>query len=1178
MKFKYIPVLTLSVMFLFGFSVSKAGAASDLNNNSIDDNIETEVIVNSNQSLEAGEYFFNNLIITNNATLTLQGDPNSNSVFKGVKINAINITIENSALISADRQGYYPLSGPGTPPPELYTSGASYGGTGWNGGIYGSAKYPKDLGSGSPYNGRGGGAIWLVVSGNFLNDGMVTADGGGSASGGSVLIETNNFFGTGNLTAKGGSYSSSSVYIGQAGGGRIAIYYDFSTFSGTASASGGCGSLGIGYPYSCAGSGTVGFFDLTNNNLHTGLSWRFQANDSPFNLNFIYASSSKLESESGASVSAPNFNLNNSSFTISGNPTFTLTNIFLDNNSILTLSGSETITSDNIVLTNSSNITVPPEIILSLTVKNLNIDGTSTVSADGKGYGYEQGPGAPQVYQSGASYGGVGAGNTITSTYGSATAPVDFGSGGSGYRPFGGGAIRLDITDTLLNDGVISANGNNTSSGGSIYVTAKNLAGIGTFTADGGSGYCPNICFLSGGGGRIAIYYDSSVFTGQVTALGGIFCYYGCAKAGADGTVVMEQSASPPPTPTCCSNVLFIPGLEASRLYKENFFGGEDRLWEPNAFNDINDLYLNSAGQSINQSIYTNDIIDKTLFFNVYKSFILTINNLVSLNIISDWKAYAYDWRQGIDDLIQNGTKYNNDQIFTLIGTLQSLANSSQSGKVTIIAHSNGGLLAKALIKKLEDMKLTGQNNLIDNIDKLILVASPQIGTPDAFSAILHGYKQSIPGGLMSESEARKLAQNMSSAYGLLPSQKYFEQSGIANLAIFASTSPQIYRTNYGSDINNYPEMHNFVLGLEGRTQPLETNLISPILGNSTLLTQAESLHNSIDNMSFPVGLTVINIAGWGKDTVAGITYTNNDIQPIFSFKGDQTVVTKSALYGSGIKYWLDLSNSKLNHKNILEDPQLLSFLDSLIDSQVSTPSLTDTEPVQLGNRLHLSVHSPVSIGVYNSQGNFTGKVCDDVTLICNIIEDIPGSTYFEFGEGKYVNLGQGNLQKAVLIGTDVGTFTFESQVVTPDGTSNISSFIDIPVTTQTQAEITINQTSGIPQLKLDVTGDGMTDFTLAPSAVFDPITYLQIMKTTIDSLDITSAKKKAFGSRIDNAIKLIQKGKIDKAKLRADKFKSVLEKVISKPDPKKPKPKKLSKTDAQLLLDMLNRLLDNIS
>ena len=56
-----------------------------------------------------------------------------------------------------------------------------------------------------------------------------------------------------------------------------------------------------------------------------------------------------------------------------------------------------------------------------------------------------------------------------------------------------------------------------------------------------------------------------------------------------------------------------------------------------------------------------------------------------------------------------------------------------------------------------------------------------------------------------------------------------------------------------------------------------------------------------------------------------------------------------------------------------------------------------------------------------------------------------------------------------------------------------------------------------------------------------------------------------------------LEKGKVDKASLKAEKFKSALEKKLSKPDPKKPKPKKLSKTDAQLLLDMLNKLLDNI-
>ncbi len=637
-------------------------------------------------------------------------------------------------------------------------------------------------------------------------------------------------------------------------------------------------------------------------------------------------------------------------------------------------------------------------------------------------------------------------------------------------------------------------------------------------------------------------------------------------------------------TPSGNSNVLFIPGLEASRLYEKKTILGvsvEDQLWEPNTFGEVDDLYLDNNGNSINQNIYTKDIIDNTLTFDVYKSLITELNNLESTDKINDWRAYAYDWRQGIGDLIQNGTKYNNDQVLSLIGTLQSLVNTSKNGEVTIITHSNGGLIAKALIKKLQDMKFLGQSDLVDHVDTLVLVASPQLGTPDAFSAILHGYKQSLPFKLMSESQARKLGRNMSSAYGLLPSRKYFDQINIRPLGVFASTSDQIYQNTYGSNIDSYTEEQNFILGLEGRVEPSETDLISPIIGNNLLLSQAENLHDSIDNMIFPPSIEVISIAGWGKETIGGIKYARTDLEPVFTMRGDHTVVSSSALYGQGTKYWLDLTNSKIDHKNILEDPQLLSFINHVIDKE--TPQLplvlsmiTDTEPFQIGDRLHLGVHSPVSIGVYDSLGNFTGKICDDVTGNCNIQENIPGSTYYEFGEGKYINLGKGNLQRAVLQGTGIGTFTFNSEVVSPNETSVVSSFVDIPVTTQTQAEVTLNAT-GTPQLKLDVTGDGVFDFTLAPSGTFDPIIYLQIMKETVNSLEITDAKKKAFSNRVDNIIKSIQKGKIDKAKLTADKFKSVLEKKISKPDPKHPRIKKLSKTDAQLLLDMLNNLLDNL-
>ena len=88
--------------------------------------------------------------------------------------------------------------------------------------------------------------------------------------------------------------------------------------------------------------------------------------------------------------------------------------------------------------------------------------------------------------------------------------------------------------------------------------------------------------------------------------------------------------------------------------------------------------------------------------------------------------------------------------------------------------------------------------------------------------------------------------------------------------------------------------------------------------------------------------------------------------------------------------------------------------------------------------------------------------------MLCR--ENILNSSYLEFGEGKYINLPENQMSKVKLQGTDIGTFTYNSEKVLPDGTSTVSSFVDIPVTTQTQAEITLDQ-AGIPQLALDVTG-----------------------------------------------------------------------------------------------------------
>jgi hypothetical protein len=627
------------------------------------------------------------------------------------------------------------------------------------------------------------------------------------------------------------------------------------------------------------------------------------------------------------------------------------------------------------------------------------------------------------------------------------------------------------------------------------------------------------------------------------------------------------------------SNVLFLPGLEASRLY-ETTKANPIKLWDPTIGTPISDLYLDNNGKSI-KPIYTKDIIDKTPTFSVYQGFISNFNNLVSNRQINQWTPYAYDWRQGVQDIVDNGTPYQGATT-SLIDTLQNLVHTSKNGKVTIVAHSNGGLLAKALIAKLQTMKQSGQNDLIDDIDNLVMVAVPQIGTPEGLSALLTGYGEDvrIVWGLIpiiSTSQVRDLAVNMSSAYSLLPSAAYFGQTGIKSPISFSSSAASIFTTRYTSSIYSYNQERDFVLGKEGRTAPSDGDTSSPLIGNAALLAQGESLHSIIDNVNLiPSSIKVYTIAGTGKETVNGMTYGNDSIDPIFTSLGDGIVVEQSALYGTSTPYWLDLSKSKLDHAQIMQDPQVLSFLDSVVD-HTSVSTLSSTRPIRVGNRLHLSVHSPVSIGVYDSAGDFTGKTCDD-NGNCTVSEDIPGSTYLEFGEGKYVNLGESDMQSAVLQGTDAGTFTFDYDIVSPTGATSSAVFQNIPVTTQTQATITVNATTSQPQLALDVTGDGVTDFMLTPNSVFDPISFLNIMKATIDSLDLTQAKKDNLDRRILNTITLIQKGKIDKVKLKVSNFVGVLQNVLAKPDPKHPKPKKLSKADAQVLLDMLNTLLDNLN
>jgi hypothetical protein len=122
--------------------ITFAGVASpsDLDGDGILDSEDPETIISTNITLDAGEYTFKNLVITNNSVLTLNSNTSLEG-FKGVKINAENLTIDEGSSISADGKGYPAGEGPGAGRPgpnSWYGSGGGYGGKG------GDSYYYKD--------------------------------------------------------------------------------------------------------------------------------------------------------------------------------------------------------------------------------------------------------------------------------------------------------------------------------------------------------------------------------------------------------------------------------------------------------------------------------------------------------------------------------------------------------------------------------------------------------------------------------------------------------------------------------------------------------------------------------------------------------------------------------------------------------------------------------------------------------------------------------------------------------------------------------------------------------------------------------------------------------------------------------------------------------------------------
>lgn len=567
--------------------------------------------------------------------------------------------------------------------------------------------------------------------------------------------------------------------------------------------------------------------------------------------------------------------------------------------------------------------------------------------------------------------------------------------------------------------------------------------------------------------------------------------------------------------------VLFLPGFQGSRLYVEQN-NSLTKAWEPLTNSRLSLLEMNKDGSSVN-NVRVGTVIDA---IDVFEGVLFKFNRIYGISITEyletypdtlletidaqlpsplrledflitadgsmTWYTYPYDWRYDVLDIVENGTLRTDGEVIYLDEVVKKLYEVAQE-PIHIVAHSNGGLLARALM-----IHLAAEGHA-DKIASLTLVGSPQSGTPKTIAALLHGYEQGRFFGIVTNGNtSRKISKNMPGAYALLPFETYFKNE--SEPVVYKKTSlPEKYEEWFTSPINTFEKFSRFIENIPEDEDSSKLNVPQQL--NKDLFKKALETHRKLHSWEKPGSLIFRQVGGTGLATLSALGYEKDfklicpaAILTCFSEQkvkfvpkilnaGDDTVIQTSASFGAEIeKIILDLKNIQnqnkdIGHATLIKDPEILSIIENIIKNEIVTSEFIVEEssaPSELISAI--SVHSPVLLSVTDGLGNKTSIEKLEDTDIWQITEDIPGSFVEFVGEGKYIFLPSGNYSIEVE-GIDSGSFDLKLSEIKTDGTLElVDDFQNIPVTEKTVAE-TSSSVGGFSELNLDLDGDNATDF-----------------------------------------------------------------------------------------------------
>ncbi len=421
--------------------------------------------------------------------------------------------------------------------------------------VYGDVKEPTDIGSGGSTPGKsGGGAIYVTVTGDAVIDGVLSARPAsglkdeGLGAGGSIYLSAASISGAGTVTVAG--FGSQADYPQSGGtGGRIALVTtsDELAFPKTnLQAKGTVGwygqSNGAGTIFVKTGAQQNGSLIVANEftdpnwalywptkrgvtPIPPGRTWTFDAiefaqvrkNNGALTdgagVLCVPAGTTLRVPLSGVSAAAARkagilyeggvLDFGSAPYILSGNWVFQA-------DAPYTFDGNVTVTGGASIggLRFAGSLADNEFAVCDVTVK-----GDLTIAKDGHASVALAGPVENNASHTCPAHGGQSASQSGNKAYGSVFDPVLPGmfakENDNKKIGAGGGVLKLTVTEALIVEGAISANGEvfhkSSAAGGSVNIRAKTLSGTGSITATGKPGYIQWDGGYNGVGGRIAV-------------------------------------------------------------------------------------------------------------------------------------------------------------------------------------------------------------------------------------------------------------------------------------------------------------------------------------------------------------------------------------------------------------------------------------------------------------------------------------------------------------------------------------------------------------------------------------------------------------------------------------------------------------------------------------------------